>query len=138
MRKLLYFIIVLIFNSCIQYELKDKYTEHSPFNGVSFEFYDDSTFKFQEWDCDGGDILKGNFIREGNYITVLNDYYGLKEIDSVTFDSIYKSNYFKYTIFLIESKWKIGWNSIKVVEVDRNYGKINNYYQKLSAESNED
>ncbi len=137
--KTLYLIISLLFiNSCIQYELKEKYKEHTIWYGTSLVFYNDSTFKFNEWDCDGDEIITGNYKREGNYITILNDYYGLKEIDNITFDSIYKSNYFIYKLFLIESKWKIGRNSIKVVEVDRNYGKINNYYQKLSAESNED
>jgi len=137
--KTLYLIISLLFiNSCIQYELKEKYKEHMTLSGTSFEFYNDSTFKFYTHDCSRGYTMTGNYIKEGNYITILNDYYGLKEIDNVTFDSIYKSNYFIYKLFLIESKWKIGWNSIKVVEVDRNYSKINNYYQKLSAESNED
>ena len=107
-------------------------------SGTSFEFYNDSTFKFYTHDCSRGYTMTGNYIKEGNYITILNDYYGLKEIDNVTFDSIYKSNYFIYQIFLIESKWKIGRNSIKLIEIDRNYKKFKFDYEIFSAEYYED
>lgn len=107
-------------------------------SATSIEFCDDSTFKFYTQDCSHGYTMTGSYKRDGNYITLLNDYYGLKEINSITFDSIYKSNYFIYQIFLIESKWKIGRNSIKVVEVDRNHNKYKVDFEIFSAESNED
>lgn len=105
--------------------------KHHTLCGTSFEFYDDSTFKFYTQDCSRGYTMTGSYKRDGNYITLLNDYYGLKEMENITFDSIYKSNYFIYQIFLIESKWKVGWGNIKIIEIDRNYGKNKKFDYKI-------